>query len=143
MGVRLVTDSARVRGLERQKVSSNYRMEILYDGGAGKDGLSLFLPANEIWVDGSSLWRTGLNIGPTFQNIGAQACDISGSGMPREYAQKIYERDLITEMSLRWEPIAAGLAAGLSVTSVGKIYSLLRFVFAAGAAGGAIAVLTL
>ena len=143
MGVRLVTDSARVRNLEKQRVSSNYRMELLYDGTSGQQGLSPFLPANEAWVDASGLFRTGLNIGPTFQNIGAQACAIYGSMMPREYAYDIVNQDLTTLMSTKWDTIAAALASGASVTASNKTFSLLRFVFAAGAAGGAVGILTL
>lgn len=138
MGTRLVTDAARLsyRGGQRDRIggallkeqlSGNYKMQVIYDGTTGKQGLPDALEPFEAWVDGSGLYRQGLNFGPTFQNIGTCSCTIYGAHAPREYAYNTAAAQ-VSFMTGKWEQLAT-LATGESHFVQNVIFSLFRFVF--------------
>lgn len=152
MGTRLVTDAARLsyRGGQRDRIggallkeqlSGNYKMQVIYDGTTGKQGLPVALDPFEAWVDGSGLYRQGLNFGPTFQNIGTCSCTIYGAHAPREYAYNTTAAQ-VSFMTGKWEDVAT-LATGESHFVQNVIFSLFRFVFTAdGANSGCVVALS-
>lgn len=138
MGTRLVTDAARLsyRGGQRDRIggallkeqlSGNYKMQVIYDGTTGKQGLPDALEPYEAWVDASSLYRQGLNYGPTFQNLGVCICEVYGALAPREYAYNT-TAEQVSFMADKWALLLALPPGGVS-SATGTPYYLLRFVF--------------
>lgn len=141
MGTRAYSEAANMVKRRANMLQANYKLQVLFDGvtttGSGQQPT---LPGNELWWDGTSLFRIGLNIGPTFQNIGPCDCEVFGSLAPKEYAQLISEQaSLITLMSGRWKSLGV-IKTGEVVNTQTMVYTLFRFVFAAGTHGEVVAV---
>lgn len=140
MGTRAYSESHHLVKRNAGRIQANYKLQVLFDGvtttGSGKQAN---LPGNELWWDGTGLYRIGLNIGPTFQNIGTADCEIFGALAPKEYAQLIdTQASLITLMSGRWKSLGT-LNTGDAIGTSTLVYSLFRFVFGAGTNGEVIA----
>jgi hypothetical protein len=118
---------------------TGYKVEIFCDGQATK--WTPNLANNEIWVDASSVFRQGINMGPTFQYMGAGTCAVYGSLEDRSIAQNIQKADyayLAAAETTNWVQLGvdpdtpAPLAPGEVMTVDGKLFEVLRFVFAGG-----------
>ena len=133
MGTRAYSEANNLVKRNGSGLPANYRLQVLYDGvdtaGTGKH---LNLPGNELWWDGTGLYRLGMNVGPTFQNIGVVDCTVYGALAPKEYAQLINtQASLITLMAGRWKSLGL-LHAGDAVNTNNLTFSLFRFVFTSG-----------
>jgi hypothetical protein len=133
MGTRAYSEVQSLLNRNGKNLPSNYKLQVLYDGvdtaGSGKQ---LNLPGNELWWDGTGLYRIGLNIGPTFQNIGTVDCTVYGAIVPKEYAQLInHQASLVTLMSGRWKSLGL-LHTGDAINTNNLVFSVFRFVFTPG-----------
>jgi hypothetical protein len=144
MGVRIYSEAYSLVKRRGGLLPPNYRLQALYDGvDTAGSGMQANLNGNEAWWDGSGLYRIGLNIGPTFQNIGPVSCEVFGAIAPKEYATLINtQASLITLMSTRWKSLGV-LATGNAYNTNNQIFSLFRFVFVSGITGGEVVALTL
>lgn len=145
MGVRLVTDSNRLAfkgqiagapwgrtgaaSRSETPVTGNYLMELIYDGTTGTQGLSPLLLPTEAWIDGSGLYRIGVNFGPTFQNDGATVCTLYACQGPRDYSYNITAAR-VAELSSQWKQLVV-LNPGDAFSPTPAVYSLFRFLFTA------------
>ncbi len=145
MGTRVITEASRLSlkgglgnqqshvassyGLSNKQLSNQNRMDVIYDGTTGKQGLSQDLPHNVTWVDPSGFWKSGSNFGPSFANTGKLSCTISGCSASRDYAYNP-TADKVTELTPLWTVVAT-IAPGAVADAGSKIYSLLKFEFAA------------
>ena len=140
MGTRLINSSVPSHHNKYRSGDSAplaYKMEIAYDGG-GAHPFSPHLPANEIWIDASSLFRQGLNLGPSIQYLDSDAggtVDVYGMLSSREYAKQVVSPDysfLPGKLLPNWVPLRLAMTAGFILTDDTKIYDLYRFVFSTG-----------
>ncbi len=141
MGTRAYSESHQLVKRRGGLLPANYRLQVLFDGSVvAGSGQQANLPGNELWWDGTGLHRIGLNIGPTFQNLGPVACEIFGAIAPKEYANLINtQASLIAIMTGRWKSLGS-LATGDVITTNMMVFSLYKFVFAAGSKGEVVAV---
>lgn len=153
MGVRMVTGAK--RSLSSGRVSSqsstaervpsgfapNFLMQFYYDGvTTAGSGESPNLPGTDYWVDANGLYRLGLNIGPTFSNLGGGSCQIFGSNNPKDWAYKVNtDASLITQASAGWTSLGT-ITAGQRLMADGGVYQLMRLVFSGAAATSVAAV---
>jgi len=140
MGTRAYSEAHKLVTKQGGALASNYKLQVLYDGiNTVGSGQQPNLAGNELWWDGTGLYRVGLNNGPTFQNIGSTPCTIYGSLAPKEYAQLINKQaSLETLMSTKWKSLGT-INPGDVVSTLGTIYTLFRFVFTPGTNGEVVA----
>ena len=116
--------------------SNANKMEIFYDGVSSTDPSSPNLPGNVAWMDGTSLYHTGINLGATFQYLGTANVIVEGALVDRFYAEQVKSAanaNLITTMNGNWIPISVG-ALGPATALVGQfgVFDLMRFTFSGG-----------
>lgn len=129
---------------------STPRMTLLFDGTAGKEGLSQALPANEAWLDPMSMLKFGLTqYSLTASLTGAGTCEVYGAQLPADYSVKVEDpdigADLVAEAAPLWESVATlnpNQAVNL-FTENNVVYTLYRFVFLANTVPGCVVVTAL
>lgn len=120
-------------------VPLNFKLDALYDGQATLYKWSPNLPANEIWIDASALYREGVNLGVTIQNLGATGTvDVYGSMIDRGLVNKVRQASgaaIPAAVATSWVSLKAAMAAGTDLYVGMTIYSVFRLVFTSGTPG--------
>lgn len=109
-------------------------LEVMHDGGAGKQGCPTVLAATDAWIDPSMLFRSGTNLGVTAGYTGGGNCVLYGSQLPSEYAYRIFDdtvaADLVTAAASTWKTLGT-VAPATPLLLEFAIYNLFRVVFSA------------
>lgn len=138
-------------GRLHERRHSTPRMTLLFDGTAGKQGLSQALPANEAWLDPMSMLKFGqTQYSMTASYGGAGTCKVYGAQLPADYSVKVEDVDqgpgLVLQAAAVWELItelAPNVAANLFDASKAHVYTLYRFEFLSNTTPGNVVVTAL
>ena len=117
MNFAIVSDGTRFSGRSANRVTGNHKISVIADS------------AGTAYLDARTLFRQGLNIGPTIQNVAAAGTiGVFGTLSPSELATRPSTR---TTTQVNWGTILVTLNPGDTFTVSPKVYSAFKLVFSA------------